>query len=106
LPLHLGAEVAVVLLVRTVKLEHRGRVLADVRGVSADLLRQDRLEILAGDLDRLDLARLAGAAAAAAGIAFTVRTATGFHHVRPPRLTLPCFQHRRPPAPRQRSVSA
>ena len=54
----LRPEVAVVLLVRAVELEDGRRVLGEVRRAVVDLVGHDRLEILAGDLDRLDLARL------------------------------------------------
>ena len=59
LPLFLqeGADVAVVLLVRAVELQDGRGVLADVVAAVDHLLGEDRLEVLAGDLDRLDLAR-------------------------------------------------
>ena len=45
------------MLVRAVELQDGRRVLADVREAVVHLLGEDRLEVLAGDLDRLDLAR-------------------------------------------------
>ena len=56
--LELGAEVAVVLLVRPVKLEDRSGILAEMVHAIMDLVSDKRLQVSAGNLDRLDLAGL------------------------------------------------
>ena len=56
--LQLRPHVAVVLLVGPVELEDGGGVLGEVRRAVVELVGHEGLEILAGQLDRLDLARL------------------------------------------------
>ncbi len=51
-------EVAIVLLIRAVELEDGGGILAEMRGAVVDLVGHIRLQVLARQLDRFDLARL------------------------------------------------
>ena len=56
--LQLLSHVAIVLLIRAVELEDGRGIVAEMRGTVVDLVGHKGLQVLAGQLDRFDLARL------------------------------------------------